>query len=74
MPRTNISPSALRALAALRTLAAQKGYDIERSTMQGCWRIVGADKLPARHPDGSTGFTPKEATAFLIEQPDVLPQ
>jgi hypothetical protein len=66
------SQSVVRALAALRILAAQKGFDVERAMMQGCYRLIGADKLPAKHPDGSAGFTPKEATAFLERQPDAV--
>jgi hypothetical protein len=72
MPRP--SQSLVRALAALRTLAAQKGYEVERAMMQGCYRLIDADRAPVRHADGSTGFTPKEATAFLEKQPDVVVQ
>jgi hypothetical protein len=72
MPRP--SQSVVRALAALRTLATQKGYEVERAMMRDCYGLIGADKVPARHADRSTGFLLKEATAFLERQPDVLPQ
>jgi hypothetical protein len=72
MPRPN--QSVVRALAALRTVAAQKGFEVQRAMMQGCYRLIGADKVPVLHADGSTGFTPKEATAFLGRLPDVVPQ
>jgi hypothetical protein len=68
MPRPN--QSLVRALAALRTLAAQKGYEVERAMMQGCYRLIGTDRQPVRHADGSLGFTPKEAMAFLETLPD----
>jgi hypothetical protein len=51
-------------------VAAQKGYDVERAIMQGCYRLIDADRVPVRHADGSSGFTPKEAMAFLEKQPD----
>jgi hypothetical protein len=58
--------------SVVRTLAAQKGYEVERAMMQGCYRLIGADKVAVRYADGSTGFTPKEATAFLEKKPDAV--
>jgi hypothetical protein len=40
--------------------------------MQGCYRLIGPDKVSARRPDGSLGFTPKEATAYLERLPDAV--
>jgi hypothetical protein len=61
--------SGTRPLAAL---SPQKGYEIERSTIRDCYRLISADKQPLRFSDGSTGFTSNEAMAFLVLLPEVV--
>lgn len=60
-----------RAIVDLRMLAADKGYEIERSTIRDCWRLIGADGAPAMSTSGTKAFTLKEARQFLSRLPDV---
>jgi hypothetical protein len=59
--------------ATLRTFAGQKGYEVERAQMKGCWRLKDAAGETARNPlTGSAAFTINEAIAFLKTKPDTL--
>jgi endonuclease YncB( thermonuclease family) len=58
-------------VVALRVLAFQKGFEVERSTIAGCWRLIGiTDGVAATGPNGGAAFTIAEAKAFLAGLPD----
>lgn len=64
------SSASARSIVDLRMLAATKGYEVERSTVRDCWRLIGADGTPAKAPNGTKAFTVAEAKAFLVALPD----
>ena len=53
-------------IAALRALAAEKGYRLEPAIMGGCWRLMDdVTGKPATNENGSAAFTVAEAIHFL---------